>query len=116
MTTTELKRLNNYPEIKTDAGINSIIQYINFNILPVAMNPHETARWTEKYGINSGFITRNINANPELFYNPLNTTVDLQVVRPANRQAAIQSVFDDVTRGLGVGLSAFYHQVEFPRN
>ena len=104
MTTTELKRLNNYPEIKTDAGIDSIIQYINFNILPVGMNPHETARWTEKYGNNSGFITRNINANQELFYNPLNTTVDLQVVRPAHYQAAIQSVFDDITRGMGVGL------------
>ena len=111
MTTTELKRLNNYPEIKTDAGINSIIQYINLNILPVGMNPQETARWTEKYGINSGFITRNINANQELFYNPLHTTVDLEVVRPADRQAAIQSIFDDVTRGMGVGLSAFYHQI-----
>ena len=50
------------------------------------------------------------NNNQSLFYNP-NANIDLEVVKPTQRQARIQAVYNDVQRGLGNGLSAFYHQL-----
>ena len=72
------------------------------------MNQRRLLRYHEKFGYASGFEVR--NNNETLFYNP-NNNITLEVVLPSERQAKIQVVYDDIQRGLGVGLSAFYHQI-----
>lgn len=106
MTTRELKKLNNYQEFKTDEGINNIIQFIQRGIFPNNLNERQIDRYDEKFGARSSFVVR----NQILFYNP-NALINLEVVRPNQRQIKTQEVYDDITRGLGKGLNAFYHQV-----
>ena len=108
MTSRELKRLNHYPEFSTDAGINSIISFIANGVLPAGFNARQTARYNQKFGAGSGFVVR--NQNQDLFYNP-NPNINLEVVRPNQIQGRIQQVYNDVQRGLGNGLGAFYHQI-----
>ena len=50
------------------------------------------------------------NNYTKVFYTP-NPEIDSEVIKPTNRQARIQAVFNDVRRGLGTGLGAFYHQI-----
>jgi len=103
MTSTQLKRLNHYPEFRNDNSIGGIIQFITNGIIPAGLNVRQTERFNEKFGANSGFVVRNGN---RLFYNP-NPNIDLEVIRPNDRMARIQAVYDDIQRGLGVGLGAF---------
>ena len=107
MTSTQLKRLNHYPEFRNDNSIDGIIQFITNGIIPAGLNVRQTERFNEKFGANSGFVVRNGN---RLFYNP-NPNIDLEVIRPNDRMARIQAVYDDIQRGLGVGLGAFYQQI-----
>ena len=108
MTSRELKRLNNYPEFRTDGDIDDIINFVANNVFPAGLNARQTARYNRKFGAGSGFVVR--NNNTRLFYNP-NPDIDIEVIKPTNRQARIQAVFNDVRRGLGTGLGAFYHQI-----
>jgi hypothetical protein len=114
MATTRLKSLNKYPEFRTNAGIDSVILYLNTAAVPAALNARQIVRWLEKFDpATSGFVVRNVNGTQELFYNTQNvlSPIDLEVVRPQHRQARIQLVYDDIRRGMGVGLTAFYHHV-----
>jgi len=106
MTSTQLKRLNNYPEFRTDAGINDIINFIRNGNHPPNLNQRQTNRYDEKYGPNSGFVI----INDRLHYRP-NNEINLEVVRPNQRLNRIQLVYNDITRGIGKGLNSFYHEV-----
>lgn len=108
MSSRELKRLNHYPEFRTNAGINSIIHFIVNGVFPAGLNARQTARYNQKFGAGSGFVVR--HHNQDLFYNP-NVNIDLEVVRPNLRQARIQAIYNDIQRGLGNGLNTFYHQI-----
>jgi len=110
MTSRQLKKINNYPEFKTGAGIDSIINFIANGVLPPGLNPRQQARYNQKFGAGSGFVVRGLAPNQDLFYNP-NANINLEVVYPVNQQAAIQGVYDDPAQGYGKGLSSFYHQV-----
>lgn len=108
----ELKKLNNYPEFKTAAGINSIMVYSQSNnnarIYPNNVNTNrQKQRYNEKYNGNSGFVVQNAT----LFYRKPNLGIDLEVVYPNEREQKIRSIYDDATKGLGTGLSQFYQQV-----
>lgn len=99
-----IRQLNNYPEIKTNVGINRVIQYkLNGNIHPAIQN---VQRYIDKYGPNSNFVV----INNILAYN-INQNRVLRVARPNERNAFMQEIFDDEERGLGVGLSQFFNQV-----
>jgi len=110
MTTTQLKTLNHYPEFLTSLAIDGVINFINNGILPANLNARQAARYQQKFAANAGFVTRAIHGNQELFYNP-NANYDLEVVRPANRLARIHLIYNDIQRGLGLGLNAMYHQI-----
>ncbi len=43
MTTNELKKLNHYPEFRTDAGIDKVINFLNTGVLLPGMNARQTA-------------------------------------------------------------------------
>lgn len=108
----ELRRLNNYPEFKTTDGINQIMRFIQSNpdnrVFPNRINTNRLKqRYTEKFGGDSGFVIQNAT----LFYIRPALQIRLEVVYPNQREAKIQSVYDDVRRGLGVGLGQFFAQV-----
>ena len=108
----ELRKLNNYPEFKTNAGINSIMVFIQSNnnarIYPNNINTNrKKQRYNEKYNGNSGFVVQNAT----LFYRKPNLGIDLEVVYPNEKEQKISSIYNDVTKGLGTGLSQFYQQV-----
>jgi hypothetical protein len=105
MTSTQLKRFNNYPEFRTDEGINQIINFIRNGNLPPGLNLRQTNRYDEKYGVNSGFVI----INNRLHYRS-NNEINLEVVRPDERLNRIQLVYNDIARGIGKGLNSFYHE------
>jgi hypothetical protein len=113
MTTRELKRLNHYPEFKTDAGIDAILDFKRTGNTPQGLNSRQATRYRKKYGNESGFVVEN-NA---LFYRPVlpnrnpDLEIHLEVVKPSQREVKIKEIYEDVRRGLGTGLDAFYHQV-----
>ena len=110
MTTNELKKLNHYPEFRTDARIDEVINFLNTDVLLPGMNARQTAAWNAKFGPGSGFIVRAIAGNNQLFYNP-NANFDLEVARPGNKVNRMNLIYNNLQRGLGTGLSTFYHQV-----
>ena len=108
MTSQNLKRLNHYPEFRTDAGITQIIDFIANDVDPQGLNERQLERYQEKFGNASGFqVTLD---DQHLFYHP-NANIDLEVVKPDERQEKMELVFDDIQRGLGKGLSSFYHEI-----
>ena len=121
MTTRELKRLNHYPEFKNDASIDNIISFIQTKKSPTHLDSSQLKRYRQKFGDNSGFIVE----NNKLFYRPLlpnrkyedasgniiDDKIDLEVVKPSQREEKIKPIYEDIKRGLGTGLNAFYHQV-----
>lgn len=104
--TQELNRLNHYPDFANNNGINIAIDFIQHDNLPPGFDARQTARMHVKFGAGSGFVVR----HGRLYYNP-NANINLEVVRPAQRNARIQEIYDDPTRGLGLGLGAFYKQI-----
>ena len=108
--TTELKKLNHYVEFRTNAGIDDVIHFLNTGVVPGGMNARQTATYNRKFGPGTGFVVRVVAGNNELFYNP-NANYNLEVVRPGNHLARLQLIYNDNSRGLGTGLSTFYHQV-----
>ena len=82
MATQELNRLNHYPEFQTNAGIQSIIDFVDNDQLPPGLNARQTARFQQKFGPNSGFDA----GNGQLFYSP-NAQIHLEVVRPNQHES-----------------------------
>lgn len=111
-TTHRLHILNQYPQFRTDAGIDAIINFINSNYTQFPNNvihPRQQQRYIGKFGQNSGFRVENNNV---LVYHPNNNPVARLIVsRVAERQQNMEEIFNDNNRGLALGLNAFYSQV-----
>jgi hypothetical protein len=97
MSSQEKIKLNHYPEFKTDKGINDIIKYIKDKILPSGLNKRQKARYLEKYDDKDFKVL-----NGKLFYNP-SDKLNLEVVKPVDREKRIKEIYDDPKRGLGLG-------------
>jgi len=101
--TQRLKSLNHIPEFATDAGIAQVINFINTGNFPAGLNNRQQQRYAQKF---NGFV---VHAGV-LRYNP-NPSINLAVCLNINKQAQIQNVYNNISRGLGQGLASFYHQV-----
>ena len=121
MTSVQLRRLNAYPELKTIAGINSVIQYVqSLNqppiVLPAGINNRQRARFIVKFGNGDWRV-----ANNRLFYTPPTNNlhagqanrINLEVIppNPAIRNNRMTQIYNSRTEGLGLGLNQFYYQV-----
>jgi transposase InsO family protein len=125
-----LKELNEYPELKTVAGILAVMQYItalqhNPNPpVPAGYDPHD---FRQKFH-NTGWRNQIIGHHQYLIYNPPTVTardaaghptafgpprINLLVVPPtqAEKQNAMRTVFNAPQVGLGIGVQQFYHQI-----
>jgi len=119
MTSLELRKINNYPEWNTEAGINSVINFIQNQELPEELNARQQRRFEEKFG-NGNWVVENIENERFLFYNPPildennqivneNRRIKLQVVRPNEHNAKLTEVYNQ--GGSSVGINLFYAKV-----
>ena len=70
------------------------------------MTARQRTGYNKKFGDESGLQVR----DNKLYYNP-NENINLEVIKSINRVEKIQEIYDDIQRGLGVGLGSFYHQI-----
>jgi len=111
------KMLNSYPEFRTSAGINAVKFSVLNNQVPNILTPEQAQRFAQKF-LNNEWIVEDVPANeitanhpnPRLVYAP-NENVALVVSHPNERNIIMERIYNDNTRGLGTGLSAFYNQV-----
>jgi len=115
---TKLRELNNYPEWKTDAGIDHVIAYVRslrqaHRVYPAGTSLKKQHRWDSKFS--RDFVVVRNGANTVLYYQPstggMAFRIRLQVLRPVQKQQAMQDIYDDPQKGLGLGLHLFYFQV-----
>ncbi|NDB81572.1 MAG: transposase [Alphaproteobacteria bacterium] len=117
MTTRQLKKLNHYKDFQTDQGINNIMHFVENQQYPAGLNTRQKLAYSRKYGQNSGFVFERRNQSEVLYYRPQlpnrepNEAINLEVVKPSQRTQKMQEIYDDIRKGLGTGLTAFYHQV-----
>jgi hypothetical protein len=110
----DLKRINAYPEFRTAAGIDGVRAAVVAGIPPLG-SPIQQARFAAKF-LNPSWIVTNVPAAPaghganRLRYRPA-AGIDLLVVYPNEKQASMALVYNDIRRGLGIGLNAYYQQV-----
>ena len=118
MYSTQLRKLSLYPEFKTNEGIDGVINYltsIQKGFEPVykrTLNTRQMNRYDEKFS--KDFST----LNNELFYTPrINNdkndkfSMTMLVVRPEDRDKVLDSIYNDIKLGLGIGINQFYYQV-----
>lgn len=119
-TTTLLKKIQEYPELKTNNGIHDVIRYVNTRnahmplVYPPGLNDRQRNRFDSKFG-NDDWATQHPN---RLFYRPVvhppqvpSYRLNLEIVYPARKQEKLREIYDDDRRGLGIGLDLFYYQV-----
>lgn len=116
----ELQKLNHFKEFATDPGIAGVIAYINsgHQQFPAQADTNRKKdNYRTKFGHRSDFVVDGGN----LFYRKISNVglaqgvyvINLEVVRnnPAIQQQKIESVYNDITKGLGTGLNQFFQQV-----
>jgi hypothetical protein len=106
----EIKKLNAYPDFRTDEGIRTVMRYVNnHNNLP-NLPPRQLNRFIQKF--NDDWIVEGTH----LYYSPTTNgevvnRIKLLVVPPNDRDEILAELYDDETKGLSLGLNAFYNQV-----
>jgi hypothetical protein len=82
-------------------------------VYPANTTDKQKRRWDAKFS--RDFIVVRNGANNVLYYQPTTAgmafRIRLQVLRPAQRQQAMQDIYDDPQKGLGLGIHLFYFQV-----
>lgn len=119
MTSIDLRKINLYPEFRTQNGINSVIDYVRdravggAGVFPAGINPRQRLRFIEKFGNGNWRVVAN-----RLFYTPpVNgggaQRINLEVVQPLDvrKNQAMTTIYNDFRRGVGLGLNQFYSQV-----
>ena len=113
MTSLELRKINNYPEWNTEAGINSVINFIQNQELPAGLNARQQRRFQEKFG-NGNWVVENIENERLLFYRPTivneASRLNLLVSRPNDRPAILREIYTNQS-GYGNGINKFYNYV-----
>ena len=112
----DLKRINAYPEFRAAAGIDAVRAAVVAGLAP-AGTPGQQARFNAKFLNGLWVVTNALLPAPlqnhgvsRLRYRP-NAGINLLVAYPDEKQASMTLVYNDIRRGLGVGLQAFYQQV-----
>jgi len=131
MTSVQIRTLNAYPELKTNAGIQQVIDYIQFMENPLhapvavffaALVPPLTQRQIQRFEVKFNPIKWRVrqfwiaavnNFVPYLSYEP-SDRIRLQVISPENaaeQQQRLRQIYANDREGLGKGINAFYNFV-----
>jgi hypothetical protein len=96
MSSIELKKLNHYPDWKTEQGINNVIKYLTTtpHEYPEGFNNKQHLRYDEKFK-KDFIVERNI-----LYYRPQTNEdgdyrINLEVVKPNERKTKIKEIYND---------------------
>jgi transposase InsO family protein len=124
MTSTELRKLNMYPEWRDLQGYNNVFNYVQSiqnnqpPVFPAGLNARQRQRFQQKFGTDFRLVAQGQNPNAfDLVYRPALANnanawrVSLTVVPPNQRQQILQGVFDDREAGYGMGINLFYARV-----
>lgn len=112
MTSIEIKKLNAYQELRTIAEINNVISFLEDGVFPAGLNARQRARFVQKFG-NGDWV---VHVN-RLFYRPqsVDGVARISLCAIPNiaiiRNQVLSLIYNDMHRGLGLGLNQFYHQV-----
>ena len=121
MTSTEIKKLNAYPEwntLPTYIQVMNYIQSINEDEepeYPPNLNYNQKKRYKEKFS--KDFIVEPYKNEPTIFYQPYiqenqqNQRIKIPVARPNQHLQILSQIYNDDKLGLGIGLDQFYYQV-----
>jgi hypothetical protein len=121
MTSTQIKKLNAYPEwnsLPAYIQVMNYIQSINEDEepeFPNNMNSNQKKRYQQKFS--KDFIVEPHNSKPTIFYQPYiqenedNQRIKIPVARPNQHQEILNQIYNDDKLGLGTGLDQFYYQV-----
>jgi hypothetical protein len=120
MTSTQIKKLNAYPEwntLPTYESVLNFVQSINEDEepqYPENLNNSQKARYRQKFS--KDFNVEPFNNQLTIFYQPHiqgqdNQRIKIPVARPNQNQEILKEIYNDDKLGLGVGLDQFYCQV-----
>lgn len=110
---TFLSKVNGYAELKTKDKFEKVIHFVKTGNIPDGLTSRQQINYKKKYGPESGFEW----SQEKLKYTPpentegINTAIEVVPPTDAARKAAIKSIYNDESLGLGVGLQQFYQQV-----
>ena len=115
MSSTQLRRLNLLPDIRTVNGIQNIINYINSNfvILPPNLDNRQRHKFILNYNNGNWRVINNT-----LHYNPPTQgqqqgRINLQVIppNPVLKNQLMTQLYNNIDDGVGIGLNQFYSLV-----
>ena len=119
MTSTQIKKLNAYPEWNSLPSYIQVMNYINTKEdeqpqYPPNFNSRLKERYKQKFS--KDFIVEPFHNHPTIFYQPqiqdqVNQRIKIPVARPNQHQQVLQEIYNDDKLGLGTGLDQFYYQV-----
>ena len=123
MTSVQIRTLNAYPELKTNAGIQIVKDYLThidnglpapafFAALIPPMNAQKIQRFEQKFNPLRWKIQQFLDV-PYLMYEP-SPRIKLQVISPENaaeQQQKLQQIYNNDAEGLGKGINTFYNFV-----
>jgi len=120
MTSTQIKKLNAYPEWNNPNTYEQVLQYIqSINEdeepqYPPNLTSQQKTRYKQKFS--QDFNVEPLHNQLTIFYQPhiqgqANQRIKIPVARPNQHQQVLQEIYDDDKLGLGTGLDQFYYQV-----
>ena len=120
MTSTQIKKLNAYPEWNTLPTYESVLNYIqSINEdeepqYPENLKNSQKARYKQKFS--KDFNVEPFNNQLTIFYQPHiqgqdNQRIKIPVARPNQHQEILKEIYNNDKLGLGTGLDQFYYQV-----
>ena len=109
MTSLLLRKLNAYPEFRDKDMIKDVIKFVLSNSdNPKYPNNIKTTRQEQRYMEKFGNDFKVVNGL--LYYIP-SSRIKIRVIFPEEKEKVLQEIHDDIEKGQGVGLKAFYAQV-----
>jgi transposase InsO family protein len=133
MTSTQLRKLNAYPEFQTNEGIRSVYDYRRSlqnqepPVFPAGMNERQRRRFAQKF--NNDFVANLVYNRNEVrlvhrvYYRPrvveqlpngvnvAQNRINLEVVDPNQKTEKMRDIYLNARKGLGIGINKFYYQV-----
>jgi len=121
MTSTQIKKLNAYPEWNSPITYEQVLHYIqSINEeeeepqYPPNLTSQQKTRYRQKFS--QDFIVEPLHSQLTIFYQPHiqgqeNQRIKIPVARPNQHQEILEQIYNDDKLGLGTGLDQFYYQV-----
>ena len=125
--TTNLKKINAYPELRTTKSIEAVMAFVNSLddkkgelVFPKGLNNRQMNRYYDKFSENYDVIKNNLfystkwKSDDKANDNDDDTTEFnriLLITKPEQVEKILTEVYADIHTGVGIGINAFFNQV-----